>query len=59
MCEMFSEIPLIQNLLNVVCVREAYKNFKTEKYLGVKRKAPDQCDQSRSVTKVKKTKNKS
>ena len=24
-----------------------------EKFLGMKRKAPDQCDQSRSVTKVR------
>ena len=30
-----------------------------ENFLGMKRKAPDQCDQSRSVTKVRKTEHKS
>ena len=30
-----------------------------EKILGMKRKAPDQCDQTRSVTKVRRTKHKS
>ena len=30
-----------------------------ETFLGMTRKAPDQCDQSRSVTKVRKTKHKS
>ena len=30
-----------------------------EKFLGKKRKVPDQCDQSRSVTKVRKTEHKS
>ena len=32
---------------------------KMEKFLGMKRKAPDQCDQYRSVTKLIKTEHKS
>ena len=51
---------LLDYLPNVECARH-YPNFKTEKNLGMKRKAPDQCDQSKSVTnftKVRKPENK-
>ena len=43
----------------MLCVCVTLPKFQNEKNLGMKRKAPDQCDQSRSVTKVRKTENKS
>ena len=43
----------------MLCVCVTLSKFQNGKNLGMKRKAPDQCDQSRSVTKVRKTENKS
>ena len=43
----------------MLCMCVTLYKFQNGKILSMERKAPDQCDQSRSVTKVRKTENKS